>query len=179
VRRIQLFYDKQPFKKLKIDDEDYEKCKGIKWQVRMERRVRGRKRWIAYFKSETSAVCPAHSYILDRPKGGKVYFRNGNPLDCRRANMALPGEGVGKSKGSGRKAKKPPTVAEVQMMLMEDNWGLDLEKSIFHRHLAPAKPAPVSTNKGLKIKQALEPIDLDALIEEANETQRPLRGRRG
>jgi hypothetical protein len=81
-----------------IDDEDYERCKPLRWQVRKHhsrksgRIVINRYVYSDVLRNGKKTRLLLARYIANCPPGQRVWFVNGNNLDCRKANLRVSGK---------------------------------------------------------------------------------------
>lgn len=71
-----------------VDDEDFERVSAFEWEARWHPGTRTfyavRKVWVGRKVVQTVAL---HRWILNAPEGVLVDHRDGNTLDCRKANL--------------------------------------------------------------------------------------------
>lgn len=93
MQRLPLTWRKQAM----LDDEDFPRCKPLRWYIKTLRRRR-KGRWVEtpwvhteVFVGGRRVQLGLGRYILDAPAGARITFVNHNHLDYRKANLKLSG----------------------------------------------------------------------------------------
>ena len=80
-----------------VDDEDYERCKNMRWYIkRIKRRRNGEAVWKTYVYTNVLVNGePRHlhlaRHVLNAPENLRVTYVNRDHLDCRKSNLKLSG----------------------------------------------------------------------------------------
>lgn len=75
-----------------IDAEDAERVLAFKWSALCPARARRQPKWYAVrqdYSGPRQRMIYLHRFIMDAPHGVEVDHKDGNGLDCRRANLRL------------------------------------------------------------------------------------------
>ena len=87
-----------------MDKEDYERAKEFKWTL-VE--WQGRFRAVHYYRENGKVKALGLQQFLLKPPAGKVVaFRNGDSLDCRRANLLICTRSEALSRQRGKKGRR-------------------------------------------------------------------------
>jgi hypothetical protein len=90
-----------------VDEADYERVKEFKWTLA---EWHGRFRSVHYYREDGKVKSFSLQRFLLKPPDGKVVaFRNGDSLDCRRANLLICTRGEALRSQKGKRGRRQNT----------------------------------------------------------------------